>query len=400
MKNNDRPINIVYIAVCDGGSFKALLNMLDGLAAYHVNPLVIINVKNEFTEELERRNIPYQVVRYKFNLWPFYSSWNDKIRFFWRLFSNPVYNLIALKRMEGFAKNFGAELVHTNTGVLHVGFKVAKKLGLPHVWHFREYQNTGVNVEYHFHMHPFPTIKCFFSKLYFPENYSIAITEGIYRHFNMHSDRARIIYDGVFKSTNGNFVADKSRYFLFVGRINHQKGFTDLIDAFVDFAAKDQDYELWIAAKFVDNEYTKAIQNKLHQKNLQARVKFLGYRADVQDFMLRATALIVPSKFEGFGFITAEAMFNGCLVIGRNVTGTKEQFDNGLKENGLEIGLRFSSTTELSRALNEVKSNGIASYVPMIRRAQKTAIRLYAIEENSRKVFEYYQDLLNQRIPK
>lgn len=42
-------------------------------------------------------------------------------------------------------------------------------------------------------------------------------------------------------------------------------------------------------------------------------------------------ALIVPSPFEAFGLITAEAMFNKCLVIGRDTAGTKEQFDNGQK---------------------------------------------------------------------
>ena len=45
--------------------------------------------------------------------------------------------------------------------------------------------------------------------------------------------------------------------------------------------------------------------------------------------MSKALALFVPSSFEGFGFITVEAMFCGCLVIGRNTGGTKEQFDNG-----------------------------------------------------------------------
>lgn len=57
--------------------------------------------------------------------------------------------------------------------------------------------------------------------------------------------------------------------------------------------------------------------------------------------MSKAQALIVASRFEGFGFITTEAMWNDCLVIGKNIAGTKEQFDNGVAETGHEIGLRF-----------------------------------------------------------
>lgn len=64
--------------------------------------------------------------------------------------------------------------------------------------------------------------------------------------------------------------------------------------------------------------------------NIASQVVFLGMRKDIYSLMKDAMALIVPSYWEGFGFITTEAMFNGCLVIGRNTSGTKEQFDNGL----------------------------------------------------------------------
>ena len=57
--------------------------------------------------------------------------------------------------------------------------------------------------------------------------------------------------------------------------------------------------------------------------------------------------LIVPSIFEGFGFITAEGMANGCVVLGRNTAGTKEQFDNGVKMTGKEIGVRFIDDNEM-----------------------------------------------------
>ena len=53
-------------------------------------------------------------------------------------------------------------------------------------------------------------------------------------------------------------------------------------------------------------------------------VKFLGIRKDIYSLMKNAMALVVSSPSEGFGFITVEAMLNGCLVIGRNTAGTKE----------------------------------------------------------------------------
>ena len=39
------------------------------------------------------------------------------------------------------------DIIHTNTGVIHEGLKVAKRLKIPHVWHLREYQDKDFNWE-------------------------------------------------------------------------------------------------------------------------------------------------------------------------------------------------------------------------------------------------------------
>ena len=120
-----------------------------------------------------------------------------------------------------------------------------------------------------------------------------------------------------------------------------------IIDAFIEKAAVDAGYKLLIAGAG-ETEYETYLKNKVSHSKLDERILFLGYRQDVFDLMAKAKALIVASDFEGFGFITAEAMYAGCYVIGKNTAGTKLQFDNLNKKLGYEIGSRFMGKDTLS----------------------------------------------------
>lgn len=120
------------------------------------------------------------------------------------------------------------------------------------------------------------------------------------------------------------------------------------------------------------------------------RVKFLGMRNDMSDLMTKATVLVVPSVYEGFGRVTVEAMFNGCLVIGNNSGGTKEILE---KEN---LGILYSGHDELVTAMKTVVLKGIESYYPLIKKAQERAVTLYSQEQNVEDVYKFYQDILNQ----
>ena len=114
---------------------------------------------------------------------------------------------------------------------------------------------------------------------------------------------------------------------------------------------------------------------------------------DVMPYYKEAKALIVPSLFEGFGFITAEAMFSGCLVIGNNVAGTKEQFDNGLELTGEEIALRYTTEAQLVQHLIDVTNNPIEQYEPIILRGQEVVRQLYTAEKHVEQVYDLYKKI-------
>lgn len=385
-------MKILYISVKGGGSYKALINMLDGLSFYNIDPIVVLDKSSDLKSELIERNIKQINLDYRSSFWPRISSWKDIIKYPWRVISIPLKNYFAVLKLVKIVKKNKIDIIHTNVGVINIGHKAAIKCNVPHVWHLREYQDLD------FHIRQFPTKGSFLKNLEHSNNYSVAITEGIFNHFKLNTRNSNWIYDGVLPEKNTNFVASKEKYFLFVGNITQNKGVSELIDAFIQFSEYDQDFELRIIGKANENSYMRSLILKVRENGLENRIKFLGYCNNVHAYMSTATALIVPSEFEGFGFITAEAMFNGCLVIGKNTGGTKEQFDNGLKYTGSEIAVRYSTIKDLETIMKQIKFKGIEAYFKMIKDAQLVVTNLYTIEQNTIKIKGVYDQLSLNRL--
>lgn len=379
-------MKIIYIASDSswGGSNVALYNLIIGLHKFHEIYVLTPQEKGRFITELDKIGIHHESYRYGLTVYP-------KGR-------NPLKRIINLLKMlyrrkkaqlkvESIVKQFNPDIIHTNVGPLDIALKICLKYHIPHIWHQREYQDLD------FHMHPFPNKKLFMRKIHNNGNYNIAITKGVFEHWNLRTQDT-IIYDGVFskfQQTPKNCT--KSNYFLFVGRIQEAKGVHIVLNAFAKFCSEKKGYQLLIAGHIFEGSSYQQKCNKIIKNNsLTGKVHFLGERKDIYELMSKAQALIVASRFEGFGFITTEAMLNDCLVIGKNIAGTKEQFDNGVLLTGHEIGLRFLTESELVQQLHFAINNNTQE---MRQYAQKTVLSKYTIEECCSKTEKYYKNIIN-----
>ena len=376
-----------------GGGSKALVNMLNGLMEKGIEPLVIFPDTDGLCLQFKLRGIPTKILNYRIAVYPSTKSIRDLFLFLPRLIGRILLNHFAYLHLSDIVREFKPDLIHTNVSVIDMGYKTAVKFGIPHVWHIREYGDLDFKF-YHYYNRNY-----FLRRLKRINSYSICITKDIQRYNQLLTHpNSRVIYDGVLSENMSFFRNDKSSYFLFAGRLEVNKGIAGLLSAYADFRKKrpDSPMRLKIAGDTKIKSYSDFLHSESDRLGITPYVDFLGMRRDVLDLMANTYLMVVPSPSEGFGFITAEAMFRGALVLGRDTAGTKEQFDNGLELTGSEIGLRYHSHDELVRYMCDVADHGIASYFPMIHKAQQVVRSLYSSERHVEQVYDFYKYILNK----
>ena len=107
-------------------------------------------------------------------------------------------------------------------------------------------------------------------------------------------------------------------FFLYVGNLRPHKN-TDVLLSAMNLI--DADATLIMVLK-----PDKEIHRKIDLLNLTGRVRFVSGLSDQElaQYYRAATALILPSHFEGFGLPLVEAMACGCPVIASNRTSIPE----------------------------------------------------------------------------
>lgn len=380
-RENIKVLYILNSASKHGGANKSFFNMLEGLIKKGIEPYVILPEYGDLCVLLNNSGVSYSVIKYYHSVYPHIKTIKDLFFYVPRIFRVLFINKCAFKKIIFVAKSFIPDMIHTNVGPIHLGHKMGYYLGVPHVWHLREYQDLD------FDMTPLFSKKMFVKKLKNKNNHSIAITFGISRHFDL-SYASKVISNGVMKSAELIFNPNKKKYFLYAGRLEEKKGIKELIIAFKEIVKEYSEYSLLVAGDTANESYKKTLILLVGKLGLKENVKFLGMIDNVYGLMKDAIALIVPSVNEGFGRITVEAMFCGCLVIGNNTAGTKEILENN------DIGILYYGHDELVAAMKSVIANGIESYFPLIKNSQDCVIDLYSIEKNVSSVFDYYQEIM------
>ena len=383
-------IKVLYITT--GGTYGSdqslmtLLNKLDEkISAYVIMPHLF-----GLQDFLTKRNIPHAKIRMRQYSVPKITSFESLIFSPIKLFMAIRYNAFISSKLKRIVRNFQPDIIHSNVGVFRVGHKLSYQYGIPHIWHLREYQDKDIG--------RWMLCKKQFKRLLkMDNNYPIAITKGIAEYFDVPCKN--IVYNGISQKDEMSFNPHKEKYFLFAGNVYREKGVATLIEAFCKFALHNDTYKLYIAGGVSDCYKRELISIMKKYKIDTEQILFLGKKTKEEIFQLMsvATALIVSSDYEAFGRVVAEAMSNGCLVIGNNTHGIKEQFDNGIEITGAEIGIRYNSSSDnLKKEMQEVVENGIEHYFPIIYRSQQVVNKLYTIDEYAKSIYEIYCKVINK----
>lgn len=286
-------------------------------------------------------------------------------------------------------KEFNPDIVHTNTSAIDYALLGCKLTHTPHVWHVRELLKDGCNINV------FPSERIFKLKLKLPFSHNIAITNAVFDHYSM-TKKDTVIYDGVIDENKKASLYELPAfpYFLAVGYISDVKGTKEILEQFAIFSRSNKDAHMVYAGSFGENDsYYKSCMAIAEDNNICDRIHFLGNRNDIYSLMSGAEALVIGSKFEGFGFAMAEAMYNHCLVIGKNVGGTKEQFDKGCEEAKCEIGLRFDDYSQLPNLMHYALSNDF-SHIKNL--AYNVVVNNYTVQRNVDGILRLYESVLQE----
>lgn len=120
---------------------------------------------------------------------------------------------------------------------------------------------------------------------------------------------------------------------LAVGRLDvwKVKGFDLLIEAWAQIADR---YPKWILE--IAGDGTEKSKNELQEmaknNHVENRIRFLGFRKDIDAVMRESSIFVLSSRIEGFGMVLIEAMSQGCACISFDDGGRQSEIISNDKE--------------------------------------------------------------------
>ena len=379
----EKTMKILYIvnSTINGGATISFMNLICGMIDKGVVPIIVTpeDVHEDFACFLAENNIKNYKISMSQMLWPKCYNWHVIIKYPFLLFKlvyNRYESRLRLKRIIEIEK---PDIIHTNVGTIHCGFEIAQKLGIPHIWHLREYQDKD------FGWKIFPTKKHFKSML--GKSFVISITQDILKYFSLDKNpNAFCIYNGILSYDNIKMVWPKEKFFITANNLVPAKSMETTIIGFAEFFKKHNDFKLKICGVGKE-EYVKKLKKIASEYSCYNNIEWLGFVGNIPELLSKARGLIISSRNEGFGRMTAEACFMGCMPIGRNTGGTKEIITH-------TGGMLFNTVEELTKMLNCVAELDEDEYMRIMMLAQEKARNSYSIESNVNKIYEVYKKAL------
>lgn len=172
--------------------------------------------------------------------------------------------------------------------------------------------------------------------------------------------------------------------FLFIGRLNRDKGVLDLAMAFSKISDKNRHL-------LVVGPDEAGIQKEMEALlgSCIDRVHFIGFSDVPEDYMAAADVLCLPSYREGFGSVVIEAAAVGIPAIGSKIYGVEDSIADG--QSGLLFPARNS--VELSQCMQTMATDPLFTK-QLGRNAKKRALEKFSSEYLASAWLQYYQDRL------
>lgn len=309
---------------------------------------------------------------------------NKENIYFYDYVRHPKYFLKAIREISKFVNKVQPDIIHIHSSFaglfarlpLFLTRKKAKVVYCSHGWSFL--------------MDTSPLKKKVFVLIEKILSYKTDITINIseYEHkesikMGLPEDKSIVIHNGVRPSSNLveiDLPIDKNKInLLFIGRFDYQKGIDILLDIFKNYNFSNLHLYTFGNSVLSKQKLTYSIKN----------VTNLGWidNSMIDSYYNLFDAVIIPSRWEGFGLVAVEAMRNKKAVIASNKGALPELVQNNI--NGYIFDL--NSPQELVHILNNLDK-------PTLKRLGENGYLIYKEKFRSdimnKKILEQYERLI------
>lgn len=371
-----------------GGASLSFLEMVTEIRKKHEVFVIVPHKKGFLAEQLKQNNIKYMNAHYFW--WMVekpagrFLTWLKKTVYFWAVKVNYIEAVrIGIKlRKEKF------QIVHSNSSVINFGGLLAKRLGVPHIWHIRELAQD-------FNFMPVINEKKLYRFMRNRADLFVAISNAVADRMRdlMGFEGIKVVYNGV----NERDCIEKTEFpqagevinFLIAGNICREKGQKDAVMACQWLTEHSiQSFHLFIAGGGPTGE----LEEYVKANQLEAYVTILGRLDDMKEIREKTDVEIVGTKCEAFGRVTIEAMRSSNPVIGTASGGTKELVTDG--KNGFLYSYGdWEALAERMKCLIQ-QPELIAK---MGKQAYQDVYGKFTPKENADKILEIYDTIGNRK---
>lgn len=286
-------------------------------------------------------------------------------------------------------KNMNIDLIHTNSSVISIGVYLSKRLGIPHVWHLREFGHKDYNLKYIYNFN-------YVRKMFESADCLIAISSSIEKHYRNLAPKSKIklVYNGINNKAYTNMARQDVDILNFccVGLINDNKNQMEIIRAVNNLVKKNTSGFIVNIIGDGDKDYIDKIISYIDKNNLEKYVNLWGYRNDIDKILPRMQVGIIPSKKEAFGRVTVEYMMNKLPVIGSDGGGTSEI----IRDNVTGYLYKSGNFEELSKCMSKyIKDKQLREKHG--KNAFEDSIDRFTMEANTNSIYSIYIKLIYKK---
>lgn len=306
------------------GAEKSLLDLVLGLDRDRYDVIILVPKKGPLTDILSAHGVRYITI--------FYTKWIDNNLIYAKIPIRTIINAVALIRLLMIIKSYSIRVIYTNTVVIPIGALLSRFLGIPHIWHIREFvqEDRGARFIY-------GTTRSM--KLISQSSQKVicnskAIRSKMSRYIP--AGKLAVVYNGLLGSNQTALELSVKKapdsqgdlVLCIAGAIAPHKGQKDAILALSFLRRRAVKAQLVILGlgHWLHIMALKRLASKL---GVSEQIKWYGYLQNALDVFRSSHVLLVCSRFEPFGRVAVEAMSVGTPVIGTDAGGLTEIIDHG-----------------------------------------------------------------------